>query len=507
MYSIYDSLLNYSYSAQTDYKIKVFLHTSCVLDSRLAVLFASKRIRNRFCFFLMNDTYCEVRLLRKSRIGDIGKNAALILENCTRYIDGNLRHHYHYIDGKPYITERLSPSRDNEYIFVFYNPSAAEEFILNTAPSKEAEKVASINNIDLSPLDSIKILAFNKKNDGTVDNRYSYITPMRLSAFSYENLSRWKLRPSPYVVDVSPGDSTENCEKFFIKGIFGDKKALVFKSQLTDRGLGGGHADIYTVNNCTELKGKALKIFKRKYKSEIIREYLMNLKTYNSLFSDRIAFPEGVVTDEKDEVVGFVMKFFDLNTVSRLDVIKNEKSILKYEDSRKRAADLSLLLLEMSLFQLTMTDISYLNICIDKKGEMIIVDADSIESRDFIFNQYFVTSKFAHRNLIINRTAGRTKHFPDIYVNFSYSVMLYHLYFINSPLELNGKDKSIKHDNWEIAKRRGITSVTEEKICSPEPLDRLWTEMTPRQRKSFVSHFSGNTIYTVGQWLDVLGLE
>ena len=503
MYSIYDSLLNYSYSMKSEYKTKVFLHTSCVLDSRLAELFVSKRIRNRFDFFLMNDTYCEVRMLRKSHIGNIGRNAALILKSCSRYIDGNLRYHYHLHNSRPYITERLLPSPDNEYIFVFYNPSAAEEFILNTTPSEEKRTGALLNNIDLSALDSIRILAFNQKLDGSVDFRYSYTAPVRLSTFRYENLSEWKLRPEPRIVNVSPAGSTEGYKKLCIKGLFGDKKAVISKSRLTHHDR-GGLADIYTVNNCTELKGKAIKIFKDKCKSDIMKEYLMSLKIYNDIFGDRIAFPEGVVTDEQGDIIGFVMKFFDnINTVRGLDVIRGTQSILKYEDSQKRAADLSLLLLEMSLFQLTMTDISHSNICFDKSGRTVIVDADSIETRNYIFNQYLVNPKFAHRNLIMHRKSVRAYHFPDVYVNFSYAVLLYQLYFINSPLEHNKSD----YPEWDTAKKYGISSVTEEKICSPSPLNKLWSEMTPDFRKSFVSHFSGNTIYTIGQWLDILKLE
>lgn len=529
MYSIYLSLLNYSYSMQSDRKVKVFLHTSCVMDNDLERLFSSSRIRSRFCFILMNDCYYETKLLTKSRIDNIGKNAQLILKSCARYIDGNMREHYrfHKASGKPNIIQRLHPSKNNEYIFAFYNPSAAEEFLLNTVPSAKESKEAMIKSIDLSPMNHIKILTFNKQLNNRIDYEYSYTSPVPLTAFTIENFSKWKLWRAPQAVNVSPGDRTDECEVFYINLPSQDKVLAISREQFADKCIAyGGHAKIYSVENCEELRGKVLKIFNNKYRSagnkknsSIVRNYLLELKEYKKIFGDRIALPDAIITDEKGEVVGFVMKYFEnLTTVNHLSVVnaKNLMIDMAHYAPETKSRELALLLLEMSLFQLKMTDISYTNICCTEEKHIVIVDADSIESRSFIFSQYFITPTFTNRrlitknnNLTLGKTPTRSLHFSDIYSDFSFAVMLYYLYYTNSPLDMNGKNYEITYPNWKIAKEKGITSVTRNRIQAPQPLKMQWESgiIPEKRRLSFVNHFSGDTIYTIGQWIDVLDLE
>ncbi len=510
MISIYTSLLDHIYANSGKSKIHVVLHSSCVLDKELDRLFSDKLISSFYTFHMFEDSRYEALLLRESKIGSIAHNARLLTADTAVFGNINLRDCYGK-DKNYRIIDRFRPSASNQTIFVFCEPSAAEEFVTNVVPGAR-EKAAAVNyNIDFSGYEHLSILCFNYFG-GALDIRNSYTAPIKLKYFSAGNFELWHMRETPKIINTLYANSfsTKDSQRFLID--CDNKIAAVSRSGLKSI-YQGGFAEIFEITGVSELEGKLLKILKNPPADKNFERYLARLSEFKSIFADRIAFPEAAVYDEKNRFCGFMMSKAEcrpLNSLNDYVGLKDfdEELIDRHLlECSRYASDLALLLLEMRVFGLSMTDLSGRNICLKRDNSIFMVDADSIELQGFVFKEWFCTPGYSCEN--ISRCGEREYYFPVNFTEFSLAVLLFRLYFRSNPLVNNGADFETDYEDWRQAMQSifRINKITSESAYLAQLPEKVWCDSFSReQKRAFIKAFNDDKIYTVGQWIKILNL-
>ncbi len=511
MLSIYSSLLNRIYAHGGKMKTHVVLHSSCVLDGEMDKLFSDSLISNFYTFYMFEDSRYEALLLRKSKIGSISRNAHLLTANTEVFEGINLRDCYGKKRTVYKIIDMFSPSAENRTVFAFCDPSAAEEFVTNVVPGVREKFEAVNNNIDYSGYEHLSILCFNYFG-GALDIGSSYTSPLKLKYFSAGNFDLWHMREKPQIINTvdTNGFSTEMSQFFYING---NKIACVSRKSLK-RIYQGSFAEIYEIDGVDELKGKLIKILKNPPSDENFARYISGLSRFRRIFGDRIAFPEAAVYDEKSRFCGFMMSKADCFQLNDLpdyvgfrdfDSDRIESHLL---ECGRYASEIALLLLEMRLFGLSMTDISGRNICFRKKDNSVfLVDADSIEFQGFIFGEWFCTPGYSCEN--ISRCGKREYYFLANFMEFSLSVLLFRLYFRSNPLVNNGADFDTDYEDWKQALQSPfkINKISSDSAYLARLPEKVWCKsFSDEQRRAFIKSFNDEKIYTIGQWIKILDL-
>ncbi len=522
MLSIYRSLLNHAYAYSGKSKIGVVLHSSCVLSDELEEMFRDRIICAIYDFYVFEDSFYELSLFRHSRISGISANAALIIERVKKFENYNVRDCYGKIgdSGVYNIIRAFRPGEDNSFIFVFCDASSADEFVMNVIPDDTEIGRAVDNNVNYKVYDYLSILSFDVSIDG-IDAAHSHSAPVPLSAFSRNKPELWKMRQEPTVL-IRESDEELDFDKlnrFYIYEPFNGKRKAQIPKKNIEVTFSGNHARFCTVKGFSEYENKLLKIFKKPSKSKEFYAYIEKLIRYNRLFADRIALPEAIVyaSDMNEEIhlVGFVMPHKRCTQVKNLFMDPMQKDMSDdFFDSyigccRKYAAQTALLLAEMRLFGLSMTDVSGANICIDDdKDNIYMVDADSIEPEGFVFKRWIYTPGYGYKGIF---NAPQRKYYYPIYLSeFSFAVLLFNIYFRSSPLENNGRNHDRKYANWKEAYEsfERVNCVTMYDAWLHPVLKKLWCEkFSDESRISFLKTFNEDKIYSLGQWVKILSLR
>lgn len=514
MHSLFRSLLNDSYLLPSDKKTSVFLHTSCVLDDSLKYIFSSSLIRSKYNFYVTDDCYHELTLLKnRSEIRKFSSNAEIILRFSLRAKDINIRELYGFYH--PYnsvLARKLKPSAENPYVFIFCNGAAAEEFICNTVPDRRSKNYSYFSGKELSALNNVKILYFNIKENGSQEVSLMYTAPVRLSTFNRETIDRWHLRMRPCRIDLFSDDDyldeNGNIANISNNILIRDIEMKTLKSVDAHRlkvYSWGGMAYIYNVDGIPELSDSVVKIFKKKHRDPEIEKYIRYIAGYKYIFKNRISLPEAIVYDSKGEFIGFTMK--RLPDAEKLENVDSTD----FEQSRESAADLSLLMLEMRLFQLEMNDISGTNFSKTADNRIIMYDPDSVECRKYIFNKYFITKRYSHKDMLYKRCSNKNnenEYFRPIHYNdFSYSVLLFQTFILYNPLDNNYTEESDNYSDWIEAFEKGLISISENSSKFSVNSNDVWlNKMSLAQRKAFIAHFSFKRVFTIGQWLGLMNI-
>lgn len=519
MLSIYKSLLNFAYSYCGSTKINVVLHSNCVLSPELKEMFEDRIIKAIFDFYIFEDSFHELSLLTLSKIDPISFNAKILLRNTEKFEKINLRDCYG--KGRNYlILERFLPSSEKQFIFVFCEASAAEEFVMNVIPGDHERNRAVDNNVDYSAYDYLSILSFNGSPDG-FDISHSYTAPVPLSCFSRNTAKSWNMRETPVMLlRESEHELTfDEIKYLYIDELTGFENCQWLSRDKLEVIFNGSFARICKFNNSDRYEGKVVKIFKRPPVSVDFIKYIEKLISYNKIFSDRISLPEATVyvsdNEGKIHFAGFVMQFEPCVQMSKLSDYANvtapndqffDTHLLK---CKEYSTQLALLLMEMRLFGLSMTDISGANICIKKNGESVfLVDADSIEPAGFAFKEWIYTPNYACKDIF--KFGTRSFYFPSYFSEFSFAVLLFYIYFRSNPLEYNGGGHNKDYSNWKEASEafERINRITMYDAYLPDTVRQLWCQKTDEKVKSaFLKIFNEDRFYTIGQWVDLLDLR
>lgn len=517
MYSILRSLLNHSYLMPEGVVTTVFFHTSCVLDSTLKQLSESKYLRSKYKFLITDDCYHEITLLKnRSKIKRIAENAGILIGLCERAEKLNLRNLYGFFksDYSSVLTKILMPNEKRPYIFVFYNGTVAEEFVNHTLPNDEIRNHMRYKAINLSGLDHVRILLFNKNEDLSVNTDYIYSAPVRLSAFGQLSTKCRRFRKPPRVIELSDepylsddGVFLSDESKIYLKYI-GSGKIQVVNIKDLKKYQWGGTAYVYHIN-VPGFEKKVAKIFKKKRNDPAVTEYLKYMSGFKDMFGNRLVLPEAFIYNSKNEFIGFTMNYLEhairVKCIDQTDFLQ----------SKERTAQLSLLMLEMRLFQLEINDISDTNFSI-MNDRVMFFDPDSIESRNFIYSRPLYNKNFAHPDLLEH---GYKKSFRPIRFNdFAYSVILFQLFILYHPLEKNRiSDDSDDYKDWLEAKE-GIKCISLDSTRFVAYSDTIWLRyFSDEQRKFFLSSFDFDPqkllkacsvkIPTIGQWLGLFNIK
>ncbi len=521
MHSILRSLLNESYLIPDGVVESVFMHTSCVLDSTLSQIADSKYLNSKYSFYITNDCYNELILLKnRSKVKAFADNAGILLRLCKRVAKLNLRDLYGFLksDHSSVLIRILKPSEKRPYIFAFYNGAAAEEFVNYTLPDDEIRRYNNYNQISMKALDCVKILLLNKNEDCSADVDYMYISPVRLSAFNGAAKRNKRFRKPPYIINISeeiylsengemPSDETSICLRYI-----DSRKVQHVDIKNLKNFTKGGMAFLYRIDT-PEIKNKVAKIFIKKRKDHSVVDFLTYLAQFNSVFGDRMTLPEALIYNSKNEFIGYTM-----NELKGTTCIKSIDST-DFMQSKEHAAQLSLMLLEMRLLQLEMNDISNANISVTKTGQVVLFDSDSIENRKYVYNKILRTEAFAHPDLLGDKSLFRAIRFND----FAYSIVLFQLFMLFHPLDNNCiGGESDDYKDWLQAAKYGIKCITENSTEFFAYSDNVWLNLfTPDQRRAFLSNFdfTKKTLTektpkinfvktpTIGQWLGILNIS
>lgn len=495
MYSIYYSLRNYAGICPVR-KTTVFLHTSCVLDHSLERLFSSDELLKQYDLYVTDDCYYElVALSRYSVVDSIKEAAELIIQYCKRAENINMRELYGYnrTAERTNLSVKLNLYEKNQYIFVFYDGGAAEEFVLNVVDSVGRGGVfrEAVSGRD-NTLDFCRILYFDKNYFKEHSLSNMIFAPVRLTAFAEAGQYLRVFRKEPQRVQ-----STERTPVMYLDGDIYIRYPGAGEERISGSDLEwvsfGGNADIFRFRKDCYHDPYAIKVISTTGIDEARRQSLLYLSRYSGLLTN-ITLPLALVYDDSDRCIGYLMRYLEGG-----GTIFSEQENLTAERTKRIAGQLSALLLELRLFQLEMNDISLGNFYVSG-GKLYMLDSDSLDSRRFQLDAELHTPRFAHKDVGL----AKTGFFRDRRCNdFSYAVLLFEMYIKITPLRIRRE----QIDDWNMMFEHGFVHYTPD--GAPGACTRAakaWMNHLSRaQRCMFCDEFSFVSNYSIGQW--VKGLE
>ena len=235
--------------------------------------------------------------------------------------------------------------------------------------------------------------------------------------------------------------------KVFVKG--GSEKNLTKNAFLAS----GGQASIYVLNNV------AYKIYTNP--SDMIS--VAKIQELQSLTSTNIVKPESVVLDEKNNPIGYTMKFVkDTNPLCKLftKAFKSRNS-LKRDDILKLVQRFRETMQHVHDNNILVVDVNELNFLVnDKFNEIFFIDVDSYQTPHFPATAIMESIKDVH-----------SKKFSNLTDWFSFAVVSFQMQIGIHPYK--GKHSSVKELNERMMQNISVfnKNVSMPSVC--EPLDSI----------------------------------
>ena len=452
-------------------RIMVVLHTSCVLEptDSLRALAALPDVK----YTVPNSVFYELQVLRCSSNMKLRTNSEIILSDICRFHALSCDTEQFYDSAASHIDP--ASIHNGPVIFAFYDAGAAEEFVMHTVSRRP---------------DKLYIYFF----DPYGYNR-QYLIPQPLSAFDANDLFRNPFRK------VTPVNGTEPCtvNPLFRNTLYlGRKSSYGFsrtvngtKFKLLTGGI-GGEAEVFT---SPELPDKVIKIYSAYRPTPEKVEKLENLAELGRrINSDRIAMPVDLIFDENNTCLGFTMKRVTGETLR--NIILNEKW-----DRFDRSAvirNLSLLMLELRLYQINISDLSANNVLIGPHSEVFIIDCDSFET--FKHPGGGATPPYGHPDI---DSALLTDRFREPYqINFAYAVLLFQclLGWQNPLTQLN---MGSADPAWGTAE---FPYEADNDLNAAPAKYARWMELNQTTREAFADEFHFRRWHSIGAWIRAIKL-
>ena len=468
--SILSSVRNFRLTHAQEH-VMVVLHTSCVLEATddLRALTALQDVK----FTVSNSVFYELQVLKFSANMKLRVNADIILTQICRYhaLSCDIEDFY---DSAVNHIDPISVN-NGPVIFAFYDAGAAEEFVLHTASR-------AMHNLYLYFFDPY---GYNRQ----------YLIPQPLSSFNEADLMRQPFRK------VTPVNGTDPCtvNPLFKSTLYlGRKNSYGFNRtvngtlfKLLTGGI-GGEAEVFT---SPELPDKVIKIYSAYRPNAAKTEKLENLAELGRrINSDRIAMPVDLIFDEKNTCLGFTMRRVSGEPLR--NIILNESW-----DRFNRTAvirNLSLLILELRLYQINISDLSGNNVLIGPNNEVFIIDCDSFET--FKHPGGGATPPYVHPDI---DSALMFDRFREPYqINFAFAVLLFQclLGWQNPLTQLN---MSSADPTWGTAE---FPYEADNDLNAAPAKYARWMELNDTTRQAFADEFHFRRWHNIGAWIRALKL-
>lgn len=346
-------------------------------------------------------------------------------------------------------------------LFVFCEPLAAEEV------SRRIGTVSNMHYVVISPFDSCSlypphdmgehyVLPCSPLRNTTVGVRFT-----ENSVFSVDERRNIQGRDLTEIRNIRGRDLTEIRE--------------------------GGEAVLFS---CQSFPDKLIKIFKYTPGRSMTNK-LVFLQKYESLFRN-CALPIGLVY-HKGKCVGYTMKRINGDTMQQF---KNREpnETEKLNIIRK----LFVLLLEMRIMSILVTDISNCNILIENENP-VLIDCDSMQC--CIFPGGGVTFPFGHPEVTPDFNYSKMR--SHEHFNYSVAVMLWQLLLEwDNPYTQNGRDCrscSSVDSSFPFTVSGMVDGIT----TSEGKLER-WQSLPESLREAFCKTFNMEKSYSIGEWFELL---
>lgn len=442
-------------------RIGIFLHTSVVQEQSedLKNLRSySKQIR----YYLPHDSVSELELLSKhSNLYYYRTKSRLLLDGCAKRINLTWNHIVEYKTNICYLHDC------DVALFVFYEPAAAIDFNKRMGATKNTY-VLSVDFYD-------------------IDNNVSLVS-------TGSSIKRKACKP--FNLDFNEYIFGEND----ILEVIDKDKSIIDKYSLSDlEEVGfGGESFLYT--HPTK-KDTMIKIFWFELSQEMVNKLKLMMQCADMLVG--VTLPDALVYHQ-NRCIGYQMKRAEgVSLRHYLNTSANSVSLFK-----DLIRNISVLLLELRMAQLIVSDLSDGNIFVSKDGKKItIIDADSAEF--YCYPGGGATEPYRHPDLTIDYFYSKYRLYE--YFHFSYSVVVFQILMgYKNPLMQKGL--GIEEPEWRKNKFPLTNSFfgkpKETRGCKVNP-DCLtnWKNQSPAMRKKFVEVFNFKTTPTIGEWCSTLGIK
>jgi len=434
-------------------KIGVFLHTSIILDSLNHLKNFIDRNESNVSVFLPDNCVYELKLLSKYSSFPINRDKAKFvlnsnMKNCT----------WTFVDMINFKRSILEKHDIDIALFVFFDPPTASYF------SSRMGFLQNVFLLNYDPYDSTRV--FN--------------TPISIG--------------SPIVRFCKPLNTSKLSEPFTKKDklLVCDKNRKVIKelymSEMQPFNCGGGEAKLFTHPS---MPSKVFKVFAFNI-GDVMTEKLKHLIPYSTVFQSCV-FPTELVYRE-DKCIGYVMDKIDGKT---LDCVLFSFS---NEDRINLIRKLSVIILELRLAQIAVTDLSSGNIFILENGIIRLIDCDSMEF--YYFPGGGVTPPYGHPDVTEDYFYKKLRTTDQ--VNFSFAVMIFEILMgWKNPLIQKGvgdDDPVWKKNKFPFDNYKGIGVVASGVKVNDEFL-KVWRDCPLAIREGFVDVFTFKTSYDIGEWI------
>ncbi len=449
--------LNRFCANHADKQIAVLFHTSTILNSlaQLQEFFSNQR-SNVYAFIPENCVY-ELKLLAKcSSFPKYREKASFLLEHCST------TNAWAYRDICKFKDVFLKSYQSDIAVFVFFEPAAASAF---------SEQLGSVPDVYILNCDP-----YNRK--------CTNCTPV----FSGTRIDRvcFSLRSTELT------ECTKGAKQFTVRDGMGKTVATLATNELK-KFHSGGEAVLYTT---PALPGKVVKIFNRVPNKNMVRKFIQLLPLSAKIVG--CVLPEALLYCN-DVCVGYIMK--------KLNGSDLGSAMSDFSDAQRKqlVRDVSVILLELRLTQILVTDISSGNVYIDANDRICFVDCDSMEM--YCFPGGGTTYPYGHPDVTEDYFYNKLRK-PE-HFNFSYAVLLFHLLLgIENPLIQKGlgdEDPQWKKHKFPYANQNG------KGVCAPgttanERKLAVWCQQSEAVREGFVGVFNFQTTYDIGEWIKMIGI-
>lgn len=452
-------------------RVMVVLHTSCVLESTedLQALATLPDVK----FTVANSVFYELQLLKFSSNMKLRVNADILLSRICRF-------HALSCDIEQFYDSAASPIdpvtvNAGPVVFAFYDAAAAEEFVMHTVSR-------AMNRLFLYFFDPY---GYNRQ----------YLVPQPLSSFGDMDLLRHPFRK------VTPVNGSDPCtvNPLFQETLYlGRKNSYGFnrtvdgtKFKLLTGGI-GGEAEVFT---SPELPDKVIKIYSAYRPTPAKVEKLENLAELGRrLHSDRLAMPVDLIFDGDDSCLGFTMRRV---TGEPLRNIMLNESWNRY-DRTAVIRNLSLLLLELRLYQINISDLSANNVLIGRSNEVYVIDCDSFET--FKHPGGGATPPYVHPDI---DSALMFDRFREPYqINFAYAVLLFQC-LLGWQNPLTQRNMGSAEPTWGTAE---FPYEADNDLNAAPAKYARWMELNDTTRQSFAEEFHFRRWHGIGAWIRAIKL-
>ena len=468
--SILTSIRNFMATRPSE-RVMVVLHTSCVLEATddLRALAALPEVR----FTVTNSVFYELQVLKFSANMKLRVNADVILAQICQY-------HALSCDAEEFYDSAAShidpvSIHGGPVVFAFYDAGAAEEFVLHTV-SRDPGRLY---------LYFFDPYGYNRQ----------YLVPQPLSAFSEAELLR---RPFRKVTPICGTDPCTVNPLFKTTLYLGRKSSYGFnrtldgtRFKLLTGGI-GGEAEVFTT---PELPDRVIKVYTAYRPTDAKVEKLENLAELGRrIRSDRLAMPIDLLFDEKNACIGFTMRRVTGEPLR--NIILNES----WNRFNRTAVirNLSLLMLELRLYQINISDLSGNNLLIGRSNEVFIIDCDSFET--FKHPGGGATPPYVHPDI---DSALMFDRFREPYqINFSYAVLLFQC-LLGWQNPLTQRNMGSAEPTWGTAE---FPYEADNDLNAAPAKYARWMELNDTTRQAFADEFHFRRWHSVGAWIRALKL-